>query len=84
MEEIITYEYTQGEKRETEECYDEKIVTHVSTWLYGRVSRAYMCSNLPMAWRERTTPRAVPYPAVAKEPVLQIVKTLMESFPEKN
>ena len=34
-----------------------------------------------MACRERTTPRAVPYPAVAREPVLQMVSTLMDSLP---
>ena len=33
-------------------------LTH--TWLYGLVSHAYICSNFPIAWRERTTPKAVP------------------------
>ena len=53
----------------------------VRTWLYGLVSHAYICSNLPIACSERTTPRAVPYPAVAREPVLQMVSTLTLSLP---
>jgi hypothetical protein len=44
-------------------------------WLYGLVSHAYTRSSLPRLCRERTTPRAVPYPAVARLPVLQIVRT---------
>ncbi len=45
------------------------------TWLYGRVSQQYACSSWPRSCSERMTPRAVPYAAVARLPVLQCVST---------
>lgn len=39
-------------------------------------NRLYLPS-LPISWRDLMTPRAVPYPAVARLPVLQCVSTLI-------
>ena len=38
----------------------------VLTWLKGWVSMQYALSSTPSACSERITPRAVPYPAVAR------------------
>ena len=44
-------------------------------WLNGLVSVQYAISKSPLSWTIRTIPSAVPYPAVAKLPVLQCVKS---------
>ncbi len=40
----------------------------------GRVSSTHTRATLPCAWAARTTPSAVPYPAVASAPALQCVR----------
>ena len=42
----------------------------------GRVSSTYTWIRFPAATAERITPSAVPYPAVARAPALQWVRTL--------
>mmetsp|Transcript_6742 Transcript_6742/g.16586 ORF Transcript_6742/g.16586 Transcript_6742/m.16586 type:complete len:203 (-) Transcript_6742:497-1105(-) len=69
--------------------YDAAIESHISVpfifsvtisyavsrdpWLYGLVSSAAMLRSLSLLCSSRATPRAVPHPAVANDPVLHIV-----------
>ena len=40
---------------------------NLEPWLYGRVSVQKACLSSPCLCRDRMTPRAVPYPAVARD-----------------